>query len=99
MRKNYYIYILASCKNGTLYIGITNNLKKRVYEHKNGLMEGFTKKYNINNLVYFEIYNCVNSAILREKRIKKWRRTWKIKLIQSMNPEWNDLYDEILPLD
>jgi len=93
--KEYYVYILANKKNGTLYIGITNNLKKRVYEHKNNLVKGFTQKYNVHNLVYFEQTNEVQSAIQREKRIKKWNRAWKIKLIQKNNPDWKDLYDSI----
>ncbi len=90
-----YVYMLASEKNGTLYAGVTNNLAKRVCEHKNNLIEGFTKKYNVKDLVYFETYDCIDSAILREKRMKKWRRVWNVKIIESMNPEWNDLYDEI----
>jgi len=89
--KDYYIYILTNKKYGTLYIGITNNLLRRVYEHKNGAIKGFTKKYNLNKLVYFEQINDINSAILREKRLKKWNRAWKIELIESINPEWKDL--------
>ena len=92
----YYIYILASKKNGTLYIGMTNNLVKRIYEHKNKLIEGFTSKYNVNNLVYFEITNNANSAIHREKKLKGWKRKWKIDLIEKSNPNWEDLYKEIL---
>jgi len=95
MKKKYYVYILVSRQNGTIYTGFTNTLKRRVYEHKIGLIEGFTKKYNVKNLVYFEKHDCVNTATLREKRIKKWQRAWKIELIESMNPEWKDLYDEI----
>lgn len=91
----YYVYILASKRNGTLYIGVTNNLIKRVYEHKNNLIDGFTKKYNVHRLVYYEEFNDVKEAIIREKRIKKWRRQWKIKLIESFNPEWCNLYDEL----
>jgi len=96
MGKQYYVYILASKKNGTLYIGVTNNLIKRTYEHKNDFVEGFTKKYNVHLLVYYEIYDDVKEAILREKRIKRWRREWKIKLIEKMNPNWEDLYNKIL---
>jgi len=96
MGKQYYVYILASKKNGTLYIGVTNNLIKRIYEHKNNFVEGFTKKYNVHLLVYYEIYDNVKEAILREKRIKKWKREWKIKLIEKMNPNWVDLYSKIL---
>lgn len=92
----YYVYILASQKNGTLYIGVTNNLIKRIYEHKNNLVDGFTKEYNVHNLVYFEPYEDINEAILREKRLKKWNRAWKIKLIEKDNSEWKDLYSEII---
>jgi putative endonuclease len=94
MSNQYYVYVLASNKSGTLYIGITNDLKRRVGEHKEGLIEGFTKKYNIRKLVYFEIYNDINEAMLREKRLKKWNRSWKIRLIEEMNPKWNDLYTD-----
>jgi putative endonuclease len=90
--KRYFVYILASERNGTLYIGITNNLLKRVYEHKNNLVEGFTKKYNVHDLVYYEAYNYVHDAIAREKNIKKWKRQWKIELIEKSNPKWEDLY-------
>lgn len=90
--KQYFVYILASKRNGTLYLGITNNLLKRVYEHKNNLIEGFTKKYNIHTLVCYEVYNGIYDAIAREKRIKKWNRRWKIELIEKFNPEWEDLY-------
>lgn len=92
----YYVYILASKKNGTLYIGVTNNLIKRIYEHKNNLVEDFTKKYNIHNLVYFEETSDVREAILREKQMKKWKRQWKIKLIIKDNPEWKDLYNSLI---
>jgi len=92
--KTYYFYILASKRNGTLYIGITNDLVKRIYEHKSGLIEGFTKKYSIDKLVYFESSEDVNAAILREKRIKKWKRQWKIELIEKSNPEWRDLSED-----
>jgi len=95
MKKKYFVYILASRKNGTLYTGIAHNLKKRVYQHKYKLNRGFTEKYGIGKLVYFESHDQVDQAILREKRIKKWNRSWKIQLIESMNPDWNDLYDEI----
>jgi putative endonuclease len=94
--KTYYIYILASKRNGTLYIGITNDLIRRIYEYKSGLIEGFTKKYSINKLVYFENTTDINGAIIREKRLKKWKRQWKIELIEKSNPEWNDLYDELV---
>lgn len=90
----YYIYILVSKRNGTLYIGMTNDLMRRVYEHKSGMIAGFTKKYSINNLVYFESTTDVNEAILREKRLKKWKRQWKIELIEKSNPDWQDLSED-----
>lgn len=92
---NYYIYILASRKNGVLYTGITNNLIKRIYEHKCELRKGFTSKYFVKKLVYFETTSDVNSAIKREKQIKKWNRQWKINLIEKSNPDWKDLYSGI----
>ena len=92
----YYVYILASNKNGTLYIGVTSNLVKRIYEHKNEFVEGFTKQYSVHNLVYFEITESVESAIAREKQLKKWNRAWKIRLIEKTNPEWRDLYMELI---
>ena len=91
----YYVYILASKKNGTLYIGVTSNLLKRVYEHKNNLANGFTKKYGVHNLVYYEQTEDLNSAIQRERRLKKWKRQWKIELIEESNPDWKDLYCEL----
>ena len=92
--QNYYVYILSS-KTGTLYVGITNNLQTRIYEHKNGLIEGFTKKYGVNRLVYFEQIEDVEQAILREKQIKKWRRNKKIELIKSTNFQWIDLSEDL----
>ncbi len=97
--KTYYIYILASRRNGTLYIGITNNLVRRVYEHKNNLVKGFTLKYKVHRLVYYEQHDNVDSAIQREKQLKSWHRRWKIRLIEEMNPEWKDLYQDIMGLD
>ncbi|MDP3245193.1 MAG: GIY-YIG nuclease family protein [bacterium] len=94
--KTYYVYIMASKRNGTLYIGVTDNLVKRVYEHKNDLVEGFTKRYQIHILVYFEESNDIISSIAREKQLKKWKRKWKIELIETNNPTWNDLNDELL---
>ncbi len=88
----YYVYILANKRNGTLYIGVTNNLEKRVYQHKNKLIDGFTKQYNVDHLMYYEETTDIISAITREKQLKKWNREWKIKLIEKYNPEWNDLY-------
>ncbi|HKI77969.1 MAG TPA: GIY-YIG nuclease family protein [Ignavibacteriaceae bacterium] len=93
---NYYVYILASKKNGTLYIGVTHNLIRRIYEHKEGLIEGFTKKYNVKMLVYYEIHTEINNAIKREKQMKKWYRKWKTKLIEKNNPEWKDLYNKLM---
>ena len=94
--KPYYVYILASKKNGTLYLGVTNDIKRRVYEHKNNLVDGFTKKYSVHCLVYFEVCEDVRVAIQREKNIKKWRRRWKIELIEKNNPDWRDLYFEVI---
>jgi len=91
----YYVYIMASKRNGTLYIGVTNDLTRRVYEHKNNLVPGFTSTYKVHKLVYYEIFSDVNEALLREKRIKKWNRQWKINWIEKANPEWNDLYSVI----
>ena len=88
----YYVYILCSKRNGTLYIGVTSNLIKRVYEHKQNLVEGFTKKYNVKNLVYYENTSDVKAAIQREKQLKKWKRAWKIELIEKNNPTWDDLF-------
>lgn len=93
--KQYYVYILASKRNGTLYIGVTSDLKKRIYEHKMNSVEGFTKKYHVHTLVYFEQFGDIENAILREKRIKNWKRNWKIELIGNKNPQWRDLYDEL----
>jgi len=94
--KFYYVYIMASRKNGTLYIGVTNDLVRRVYEHKNGLVGGFTKKYKVHSLVYYEATENALSAITREKQIKKWYRKWKIELIEKENRDWRDLYEELL---
>ncbi len=93
--KYYYVYILASKRNGTLYIGVTSNLKKRVYEHKNDLVAGFTKKYQVHMLVHYEMTNDIKSAIRREKQLKNWKRKWKIELIEKNNPSWKDLYDDL----
>ena len=87
----YYVYILTNKRYGTLYIGMTNDLERRVFEHKRKLIDGFTKKYGLDTLVYFEIFSQVNDAILREKRLKKWKRQWKIDLIETENKNWNDL--------
>ena len=93
-QNQYYIYILASQKNGTLYIGVTNDLERRVLEHKQKINEGFTSKYEVTRLVYFESLQYINDAILREKRLKKWNRQWKINLIEEENKEWNDLSED-----
>jgi len=94
MEHPYYIYILASGRNGTLYVGVTNNLEKRVEEHKNNVVDGFTKKYHIHNLVYYERYDFIYDAMQREKHIKEWQRKWKLELIEKTNPEWKDLSEE-----
>ena len=96
MNKEYYVYILASNQNGTLYVGVTSNLIKRVWQHKNDLADGFTKKYQIHNLVYYEQTNLVEEAIKREKRLKDWKRNWKIELIEKSNPQWIDLYESLI---
>ena len=93
---HYFVYIMASQKNGTLYIGVTSDIVKRVYEHKMGLVEGFTKKYNVHMLVYVEESSDSLAAITREKQLKNWNRVWKIALIEKSNPEWQDLYDGIM---
>ncbi|MDO8443253.1 MAG: GIY-YIG nuclease family protein [bacterium] len=93
---SYYVYIMASKRNGTLYIGITNDLLTRVEQHKSDIIEGFTKRYKVHTLVYFEQTSDVKAAISREKQIKKWHRAWKLKLIESKNPNWKDLYEELL---
>jgi len=95
IKNQYYIYILTSKRNSVLYIGVTSNLIKRIYEHKNNIIEGFSKKYRIHKLVYYEIINDIESAIRREKQLKKWNRKWKLELIEKNNPEWKDLYFEL----
>ena len=88
------VYIVASRPNGTLYIGVTSDLHGRISEHKQDLFEGFTKRYSVHHLVYYEMHETMPAAILREKQIKEWKRAWKIRLIESMNPEWIDLFNE-----
>lgn len=88
----HYVYILASKKHGTLYLGVTNDLVRRVYEHKSKSVEGFSKRYDVDRLVWFEVYDDAVTAIAREKELKKWRRDWKIRLIEESNPNWDDLY-------
>ncbi|HAF95237.1 MAG: hypothetical protein A2021_06380 [Elusimicrobia bacterium GWF2_52_66] len=90
------VYILASRRNGTLYTGVTSSLIKRVWEHKNDLVEGFTKRYGVHILVWYELHSNMESAITREKAIKEWKRRWKLELIEGMNPDWRDLYDELI---
>jgi len=91
-----YVYMLASEPYGTLYVGVTSDLVKRIWEHKNGFVEGFTKKYGVKQLVWYEEHGSIISAIEREKRIKRWHRDWKVNLIQAMNPQWDDLYEKII---
>ncbi|WP_407186284.1 GIY-YIG nuclease family protein [Bradyrhizobium centrosematis] len=91
----YWVYILASKPGGTLYIGVTNNLVRRVYEHREGLADGFTKRYGVKTLVYFEAHDTIVAALQREKNMKHWPREWKIDLIVKSNPMWQDLYDEV----
>ncbi len=95
MQKRFWVYMLASGRNGTLYIGVTSDLVKRVWQHKEGFVDGFTKKYGVKSLVWFEPHESAEAAIGREKQLKRWNRAWKVTLIEEMNPYWNDLYDEI----
>ena len=96
MSKQPAVYILASKQNGTLYIGVTSDIIKRIWEHKNNIIEGFTKYYNVHQLVWYEMHGSMESAIIREKRLKEWKRKWKLKLIESSNPNWDDLYNTII---
>jgi putative endonuclease len=96
MPKQPAVYILASKRNGTLYIGVTSNLEKRAWEHKHALVDGFTKKYGVHQLVYYELHADMVSAITREKQMKKWNRAWKLKLIERHNPDWNDLWEGLI---
>lgn len=93
--KTYFVYILANKKNGTLYIGVTSDISRRMWEHKKGLVDGFTKKYDVKLLVYVEQTEDVQAAIEREKQLKKWNRKWKMRLIKESNPEWKDLSEEL----
>ena len=95
MRKQFYVYVMASKRNGTLYIGVTSDLVKRVWQHKNGHVESFTKKYGAKMLVYYEIHENAENALTREKQMKKWRRAWKLRLIEEKNSQWKDLYVDI----
>ena len=95
--KRFFVYILATRKDGTLYVGITNNLQRRVFEHKTHIIRGFTARYNVDRLVWFEMHDSPEAAIQKEKQIKRWRRTWKKELIEATNPEWRDLYEMLKP--
>lgn len=94
--KQFYVYILCSKRNGTLYTGVTSDLIKRVYQHKNDLADGFTKQYGVHRLAWYEVHASSEAAIIREKQIKKWNRQWKLNLIEQLNPEWRDLYLDIV---
>src|ERR1043166_7811345 len=97
MEKIFVVYIMASAKRGTLYIGVTSNLPKRVWKHREGIIDGFTKKYGVKDLVWYEVHEDPVSAITKEKQLKKWNRAWKLELIETKNPEWNVLFEEICP--
>ena len=97
MEKQFYVYILASQRNGTIYTGVTSNLLQRVWQHKEKFVGGFTKEHGVDKLVWYEQHETAESAITREKRIKKWNRDWKLKLIEEKNPYWNDLYPTLTP--
>ncbi|WP_342360953.1 GIY-YIG nuclease family protein [Terrarubrum flagellatum] len=93
--RTYWVYITASARNGTLYVGVTNDLERRIFEHREGRTKGFTQRYGVTRLVWYEDYPRAIDAIQREKNIKKWPRKWKLDLIEAMNPEWRDLYEEL----
>ena len=95
MEKQPCVYLLASQRNGTLYVGVTSNLPKRVWEHKSKFVKGFTEKYRVDKLVWYELHGTMESAIQREKNIKNWERRWKLEIIEAMNPDWKDLYEEL----
>ena len=96
MNKQPAVYILASTRNGTLYTGVTSDLVKRIWEHRNNVVEGFTRRYGVHRLVWYELHESMESAIQREKRLKEWKRAWKLELIEGTNPDWQDLYDAIV---
>lgn len=96
MAKQPAVYILASKRNGTLYVGVTSNLVQRIWQHRNNFVDGFSQRYKVHRLVYFEFHTLMDEAICREKQIKKWRRAWKIRLLEKNNPEWLDLWDQII---
>jgi putative endonuclease len=91
----YHVYIMANRRNGTIYIGVTNDLLRRVYEHREGLVKGFTKRYGLKMIVYYEVFDSITNAIQRETSLKRWPRKWKLDLIEQRNPQWRDLYEEI----
>ena len=95
LTKTYFVYLLASGRNGTLYVGVTNDVVRRVWEHKQKVVPGFTKTHDVDRLVWFEVHNSIEAAITREKQIKRWKRDWKIDLFKDSNPRWDDLYPEI----
>ncbi len=95
MRRTYYVYILASGVGGTLYIGVTNDLVRRIHEHQTNAVPGFTRRYRVHRLVYFETLDSIDAAITREKQLKRWNRAWKVQLIEELNPNWDDLYPAI----
>ncbi len=95
MEKHFYVYIMTNKKHGTMYIGVTSNIIKRIWEHKNHVVKGFTEKYNLDKLVYYEVHDNAESAIRKEKRLKEWQRLWQVDLVDKFNPEWHDLYDSI----
>jgi putative endonuclease len=99
MRRSFFVYIVANKKNGTLYVGVTNNLARRIAEHKAKLVAGFTQKYGVDRLVYFEAFESILEARAREHLLKRWRRAWKIALIEKLNPDWRDLSDQIEPIE
>ena len=96
MMRSYYVYMLASGMRGTLYIGVTNDLLRRVHEHKTDAVDGFTKQYGVKQLVWFDATPDIETAIAQEKRMKRWRRQWKIELVEKANPDWRDLYDDLI---
>jgi putative endonuclease len=96
MTKQPAVYILTNKRNGTLYVGVTSNLVKRVWEHKSGAIDGFTKRYGLHELVWYEMHESMESAIEREKRLKNWKRAWKLGLIEENNPDWHDLYESLI---
>jgi len=97
VERTFFVYIMASARNGTLYVGVTSDLLRRAHEHREGLIPGFTKRYGLKTLVWYELFGTAHEAITNEKRIKRWRRRWKLELIEKLNPRWEDLYPTIAP--